>query len=129
MPCLRSHLHLHFGSSPKIYISFIFNLDPATPEVLRKIGLYISIILDALGRVVRIHVGSATGINGVSSRWWNYENALRNGRLSKSELKSAHIIEVLKPGHTWHVRPLLLADHRGFDGRIIEMEGLFTGLR
>jgi hypothetical protein len=65
MPCLRSHLHLHFGSSPKIYISFIFNLDPATPEVLRKIGLCISIILDALSRVVRIYVGSATDINGV----------------------------------------------------------------
>lgn len=95
----------------------------------KKIGIYISIILDALGRVVGVYIGSGTGINGVAGRWWSYETALKRGFASKAERSSSHIAEALKPGHTWHIRPLLLADRDEIStARTIALEGLFTDL-
>lgn len=64
-------------------------IDPASPQDLKKFGIYISIILDSLGRVVGVYIGSATGIDGVSGRWWSYETACKRGRPNKQEYRQA----------------------------------------
>lgn len=75
-------------------------IDPASSQDLKKFGIYISVILDSLGRVVGVYIGSVTEINGVGGRWWSYETARKRGRPNKQELSSSHILEALKPGHT-----------------------------
>jgi hypothetical protein len=75
-------------------------IDPASPQDLKKFDIYISIILDSFGKVVGVYIGSATGIDGVGGRWWSYETARKRGRSNKQELSSSHIPEALKPGYT-----------------------------
>jgi hypothetical protein len=98
-------------------------------EDLLKWGIYISIILDSNGNVIGVYIGSATGLYGVTGRTDHYDHVKFTGKVPKSEEWSAHLVEALKPGRTWHIRPLLLVDRESIPvAKMIQFEGMFTDL-
>ncbi|CAD0093871.1 unnamed protein product [Aureobasidium mustum] len=104
-------------------------IDNVSDQELKKVGVYLSMILGESGNLVGLYVGSRTGHQGVYQRTEGYNRVKKGGKVWKTDAYSAHIQMALKPGYTWHIRPLFLADKAGIPpARVFALKGIFTDL-